>query len=86
MITGDEATYSDPEVFKPERFLEEDGSLNRDDVGYVFGVGRGFVVLAFHAVIGLTLSRQILCGIDGRISYVDATQLILNDYYQFGWQ
>jgi cytochrome P450 len=39
-ITRDEAVYPDPEAFKPERFLEEDGSLNHDDVSYVFGFGR----------------------------------------------
>jgi len=39
-ITRDEAVYPDPEAFKPERFLEEDGSLNHDDVGYVYGFGR----------------------------------------------
>jgi cytochrome P450 len=39
-ITRDEAVYPDPESFKPERFLEEDGSLNHDDISYVFGFGR----------------------------------------------
>ena len=36
--------YPDPEAFKPERFFQEDGNLNHDDIGYVFGFGRRHVV------------------------------------------
>ncbi|KAF8628642.1 hypothetical protein AX15_003774 [Amanita polypyramis BW_CC] len=39
-ITRDEAVYPDPESFKPERFLNSDGSLNDDNMQYAFGFGR----------------------------------------------
>ncbi|THH14168.1 hypothetical protein EW146_g6132 [Bondarzewia mesenterica] len=32
--------YEDPESFKPERFLNEDGTLNNDEVQPAFGFGR----------------------------------------------
>jgi len=32
--------YPDPSVFKPERFLDQEGNLNDDTVDYVFGFGR----------------------------------------------
>ncbi|THH19618.1 hypothetical protein EW146_g1584 [Bondarzewia mesenterica] len=36
----DPAKYEDPESFKPERFLNEDGTLNGDEVQPAFGFGR----------------------------------------------
>ncbi|KAJ7572229.1 cytochrome P450 [Mycena floridula] len=42
-ITRDETAYPDAETFIPERFINPDGSLTDDDVGYTFGdvcVGR----------------------------------------------
>ncbi|KAF9041585.1 cytochrome P450 [Panaeolus papilionaceus] len=39
-INRDPTRYPDPEAFKPERFLEEDGSLNRDDKVLAYGFGR----------------------------------------------
>ncbi|KAF9232733.1 cytochrome P450 [Melanogaster broomeanus] len=39
-ITHDDVRYPDPNDFKPERFLNSDGTLNDDAVGYVFGFGR----------------------------------------------
>jgi len=32
--------YPDPEVFRPERFLTNEGTLSEDDVRWVFGWGR----------------------------------------------
>ncbi|KJA21688.1 hypothetical protein HYPSUDRAFT_67609 [Hypholoma sublateritium FD-334 SS-4] len=32
--------YPEPDTFNPSRFFDEDGKLNKDDVGYVFGFGR----------------------------------------------
>ncbi|KIJ66983.1 hypothetical protein HYDPIDRAFT_108954 [Hydnomerulius pinastri MD-312] len=40
-ITRDETLYHNPSEFRPERFLNADGSVNGDDPGrYIFGWGR----------------------------------------------
>ena len=40
----DEETYPDPDSFRPERFFNDDGTLNNDTAQYVFGFGRRYVV------------------------------------------
>lgn len=39
-MTRDETVYPDPEDFNPERFLNPDGSLNKDETVLAFGFGR----------------------------------------------
>lgn len=39
-ITRNEAVYSEPEAFRPERFIKDDGTLIDDNMSYVFGFGR----------------------------------------------
>ncbi|KAF9533214.1 cytochrome P450 [Crepidotus variabilis] len=39
-MSRDRAKYDNAEVFEPSRFIKEDGTLNDDDVHYVFGFGR----------------------------------------------
>lgn len=39
-MSRDSGKYKDPEVFSPERFFDENGDLNDDDVRYAFGFGR----------------------------------------------
>ncbi|KAF5325127.1 hypothetical protein D9619_010038 [Psilocybe cf. subviscida] len=39
-LTRDETRYKDPEAFRPDRFIDENGDLNEDEVDYVFGFGR----------------------------------------------
>ncbi|KAF5327657.1 hypothetical protein D9619_004794 [Psilocybe cf. subviscida] len=39
-LTRDETRYKDPEAFRPDRFIDENGDLIEDDVDYVFGFGR----------------------------------------------
>ncbi|KAF8844764.1 cytochrome P450, partial [Paxillus ammoniavirescens] len=39
-MTHDDVRYTDPYDFKPERFLDSDGTLNQDTISYVFGFGR----------------------------------------------
>jgi cytochrome P450 len=41
----DEEMYPDPDSFKPERFINDDGTLNDDSVPYAFGFGRRYVML-----------------------------------------
>ena len=36
--------YPMPETFDPSRFFDENGDLNNDNVGYVFGFGRRYAV------------------------------------------
>ncbi|KIJ19369.1 hypothetical protein PAXINDRAFT_7852 [Paxillus involutus ATCC 200175] len=39
-ISQNEAKYSDPTAFLPERFLQSDGTLNDDNLPWIFGFGR----------------------------------------------
>lgn len=39
-MTRNEAKYTDPEEFYPERFFDAAGELNNDSVNYAFGAGR----------------------------------------------
>ncbi|KAA1476674.1 cytochrome P450, partial [Dentipellis sp. KUC8613] len=41
-MTRNAEEYPEPESFKPERFLLPNGTLNDDDMRYVFGFGRRF--------------------------------------------
>ncbi|KAI0310502.1 cytochrome P450 [Amylostereum chailletii] len=52
-ILHDPDVYHNPESFKPERFLNADGSLNADDVSPAFGFGR-------RICVGIHLARASL--------------------------
>lgn len=43
-MTRNEAKYTNPERFQPERFLLENGELNEDTMGYAYGAGRRICV------------------------------------------
>ncbi|KAF8342404.1 cytochrome P450 [Amanita rubescens] len=49
----DEEMYPDPESFKPERFFNDDGTLNGDTVPYAFGFGR-------RVCVGRHLAESVL--------------------------
>jgi cytochrome P450 len=49
-MTRDPAKYKDPEDFDPDRFFDENGKLNNDDVAYVFGFGRRFVLYFISSI------------------------------------
>lgn len=44
-ILHDPEVYPHPEEFRPERFINSDGTLSEDDVAAVFGFGRRCVQL-----------------------------------------
>jgi cytochrome P450 len=39
-MTHDEFVYANPDLFYPERLLDENGDLNDDDLVLPFGFGR----------------------------------------------
>ncbi|KAF4617908.1 hypothetical protein D9613_005902 [Agrocybe pediades] len=39
-LSRDPEKYDEPEAFKPERYFDEHGNLNDDEVNYAFGFGR----------------------------------------------
>lgn len=41
-MTHDDEIYPDPDVFKPERFFNKDGTLNDDDHVLAYGFGRRY--------------------------------------------
>jgi len=57
-ILNDPATYPEPDVFKPERFLNTDGSL-RDDPMLTFAFGYGKRICPGKHVADATLFMSI---------------------------
>ena len=41
-VYQDKERFVDPENFRPERFLDENGKYNRDDTLIFFGIGKRF--------------------------------------------
>ncbi|KAF9267779.1 cytochrome P450 [Marasmius fiardii PR-910] len=52
-MTRDEAVYSEPESFKPERFLNEGGTCNEDQMVLPFGFGRRICAGRHFAILVL---------------------------------
>ncbi|OAX37267.1 hypothetical protein K503DRAFT_693612, partial [Rhizopogon vinicolor AM-OR11-026] len=49
-MTHDEQKYPNPDEFKPERFLHEDGSLTSDTMPLDFGWGRRTFLATFSVL------------------------------------
>ncbi|KAJ3515017.1 hypothetical protein NLJ89_g2017 [Agrocybe chaxingu] len=58
-ITHDENTYKDPDLFKPERFFNEDGILNDDDRVLAYGICVGKHVAS--ATMWITIVSILAC-------------------------
>ena len=41
-VNGDDKTWEEPSVFKPERFLDENGNCHRPEHLLPFGIGRTY--------------------------------------------
>ena len=54
-MTHDESVYSDPDSFRPERWLTEDGQLDRSAVSLldsvVFGFGRRYAEINLNVMV-----------------------------------
>ena len=63
-ILHNEKTYPEPNTFRPERFLNEDGSINPNvpDPIVSFGFGRRFVLSFQYAEFALTVVYSICPG------------------------
>lgn len=46
-MTHDKSRYPSPFDFIPERFLDAQGDLNEDTIGFAFGFGRRLTCLVF---------------------------------------
>jgi Cytochrome P450 len=59
-MTRDEEKYPEPDTFKPERFIDEHGNLNDDDMMLVFGFGRRsvlkFPLICFCLILNTDIS------------------------------
>ncbi|KAL0578091.1 cytochrome p450 [Marasmius crinis-equi] len=62
-MTRDERRYKNPDDFIPERFLDVDGKLNKDDVVLAFGFGRRICVGRHFgdAVVWMTIASVLAC-------------------------
>jgi len=58
-ISHNEEKYPNPNMFMPERFLREDGTLNDDDIPWVFGFGRR--ICPGKHVAGASLWSAMVC-------------------------
>lgn len=52
-MTRDEIRYPEPEIFRPERFIDDDGNLTDDDFVATFGFGRRSVFSSSPALYNI---------------------------------
>jgi len=42
-VHHDQCNWDDPEIFRPERFLDKEGKLNSNKDLFIFGFGKKFI-------------------------------------------
>ncbi|PPQ69848.1 hypothetical protein CVT25_005489 [Psilocybe cyanescens] len=84
-MTHDETKYPDPMAFKPERFINPDGSLNDDDRIMAFGFGRR-VCVGKHVASATVRPISILAVFNlEKARDQSGTVIEVNgEYYEFG--
>ncbi|CAA7263055.1 unnamed protein product [Cyclocybe aegerita] len=82
-ITHDPNTYKDPHIFQPERFFNEDGTLNDDHRVLAYGYGRRVCVGKYVAssTMWITIVSVLACYNIGKAKDEHGNEIEINDEY-----
>lgn len=85
-MAHDEPIYTQPELFRPERFLDDSGQLNDDDLVVAFGFGRR-ICPGRHmasATVWLTIATVLSTFNITKAKDVDGNEIPVGDEYSNG--